>query len=91
MEIGRRIQTLRQMFNIKQGIDPSAIKAHPRTIGAPVQQEGANRGRSFDLETMIRDYWREIGWDDQTGIPTIETMRILGLEEQQTENGKLHG
>lgn len=87
MEIGRRIQTLRQMFNIKHGIDPNQIKAHPRTIGAPVQKEGANKGRSFDLETMIRDYWREIGWDEQTGIPTSKTLEHLGLEELQTGKG----
>jgi aldehyde:ferredoxin oxidoreductase len=79
MEIGRRVQTLRQLFNIKHGIDPRLIKAHSRSIGEPVQVIGPNRGRSFDLGKMMRDYWDEIGWDPESGVPTPETIEELGL------------
>ena len=81
MELGKRVQTLKQLFNIKHGIDPLALKAHPRSIGEPVQVVGSNRGRSFDLGKMMEDYWREIGWDSGSGVPTPETIEELGLKE----------
>ena len=79
MEIGHRIQTLRQMFNIKQGIDPCSLKVSRRAIGLPPQKEGANRGRTVALDEMMRDYWRAIGWDENSGIPLDETIEELGL------------
>jgi aldehyde:ferredoxin oxidoreductase len=81
MEVGRRIQTLKQLFNLKHNIDPISLKASPRSIGDPPQTRGPNRGRSFDLEKMMRDYWQEIGWDRDTGKPTPETIEELGLKE----------
>ena len=80
MKIGHRIQTLRQMFNIKQGIDPRRMKISRRAIGLPPQTEGANRGRTVELDEMMRDYWRAIGWDAETGVPLDETIKALGLQ-----------
>lgn len=80
MEVGRRIQTLKQLFNIKHGIDPRSLKASPRSIGRPPQTAGPNKGRTFDLDKMMKDYWQEIGWHPETGIPTAETLEELGLD-----------
>jgi len=80
MEVGRRIQTLRQMFNIKQGIDPRKMKVSRRAIGLPPQTEGANRGRTVQLDEMMRDYWEKIGWDRESGEPLEETIKSLGLK-----------
>ncbi len=30
---------------------------------------------------MRQFYWQEIGWDDQTGIPTPQTLAALGLTD----------
>jgi aldehyde:ferredoxin oxidoreductase len=79
MELGRRVQTLKQLFNIKHGIEPISLKVHHRTIGDPLQVVGPNKGRSFDLGKMMRDYWDEIGWDSESGVPTVETIEELGL------------
>jgi aldehyde:ferredoxin oxidoreductase len=43
LTIGRRVRTLRQLFNIDQGIDPWALKLHPRASGRPPQDRGANK------------------------------------------------
>ncbi|MEM5776224.1 MAG: aldehyde ferredoxin oxidoreductase C-terminal domain-containing protein, partial [Anaerolineaceae bacterium] len=80
MQIGRRIQTLRQMFNLREGIDPRELKINPRAAGNPPQSEGANRGRSIPVEAMMQAYWQAIGWGND-GRPTDETIRALGLEE----------
>ena len=81
MQIGHRIQTLRQMFNIREGIDPRSINVNKRLFGDPPQQVGPNKGVSFDLEKLKKGYWREIGWDAETGIPTAATLDQLELSQ----------
>jgi len=80
MEIGKRIQTLRQMFNIKQGIDPMSFKISDRMAGTPPLQAGPNKGKTIPIEKMMRLHWRCFGWDETTGIPTPGTLTELGLE-----------
>jgi aldehyde:ferredoxin oxidoreductase len=69
MDIGGRIQTLRQAFNVKHGIEPSKVAISRRALGIPPQKEGANKGRSVDLDPVVSDYWEEFGWDPGTGVP----------------------
>ncbi len=69
LETGKRIQTLRQAFNIKHGVDPSANVMSDRALGRPPLKEGANAGRTIEIEKMIKGYWRQFGWDERTGRP----------------------
>lgn len=80
LEIGGRIQTMKQLFNIKHGLDPGKVKLHDRVLGKPIQTEGANRGRSMDLEKTKSDYWRQFGWDADTGTPTAKSLAEFGIE-----------
>lgn len=80
MQTGRRIHTLKQLFNLKHGIDPADMKASPRSYGDPPLSDGPNKGRSFDLEKMMLDYWQEVGWGSD-GRPTAKTIEKLGLAE----------
>ena len=79
MEIGKRIQTLKQAFNILHGVDPRALKVSERAIGNPPLEEGPNEGRKIPLDQMMMDYWEEIGWNPETGKPTRITLERLGL------------
>jgi len=69
MAIGDRVQTLRQSFNIAQGLRPRDSIPSGRSLGHPPLKTGANKGRGVDLEKFLRDYWQEIGWDPTTGVP----------------------
>ena len=69
MEIGGRIQTLRQDFNVKHGVTPKSFVVPDRVLGREPLAEGANKGRSVDIEPMMRDYWRLLGWDETSGRP----------------------
>ena len=69
MEVGARIQTLKQAFNIKHGVDPKSLKPNRRTIGDPPQTTGPNKGRRIDIDEMMKRYWEEFGWDRETGKP----------------------
>lgn len=82
MEIGRRIQTLRQKFNIKHGVDPRSSRLASRMAGDPPLNNGPTKGRTVLIDEMMRLYWRQIGWDEATGIP---------LEEGRDELADLYG
>ena len=79
MEIGGRIHTLRQAFNVKQGLDPRTFKVPGRALGRPAQDHGPNKGRSVPLEALVADYWRELGWDEE-GKPGPAAMKDLGID-----------
>ncbi|MCG8470448.1 MAG: aldehyde ferredoxin oxidoreductase family protein [Desulfobacterales bacterium] len=77
MEVGANVQTLRQAFNVRHGIEPSQFKVSERALGRPAQKEGANKGRSVEIEAMMRDYWAQFGWDPETGKPFQKTINDL--------------
>lgn len=77
---GHRIQTVKYLFNIKQGILPRDIHISRRVLGDPPQQEGANKERTVPLEKLRRYYWREMGYDLDTGVPTKACLANLGLQ-----------
>ncbi len=82
LKVGHRIQTLRQLFNIKQGVEPVDIKISRRALGIPPQESGPNRGNQIDYPAMRRMYWEQIGWDADSGYPTRETLSALDLEDR---------
>jgi len=67
MDIGKRIHAAKHAFNLKHGIDPASVHINPRAVGSPPMEMGANRGRRLDMRQMLSDYWREYGYDEQTG------------------------
>jgi aldehyde:ferredoxin oxidoreductase len=80
MTIGERIQTLKQAFNVKHGIEPRDNFLSNRALGKIPQKEGANKGRSVDLEKLAPDYWDQFGWDRTNGKPKDETLRKLQIK-----------
>lgn len=80
MEIGKRIQTLRQMFNIREGIEPMSFKMHDRVSGNPPLEEGPNAGKTIPIEQMMKEHWKVFGWN-ANGVPTDETITELELEK----------
>jgi len=80
MEIGERIQTIKQQFNVKHGIEPKSFRANDRALGIPPLLEGANKDRTVEIDKLSSDYWSEFGWDAETGKPKAETLSKLGIE-----------
>jgi aldehyde:ferredoxin oxidoreductase len=79
MEIGRRVQTLRQLFNLREGVDPTQVKLPGITYGEPPLKRGRLKKKKFDVYEARRQTWQALGWDPQTGVPLEETTRRLGL------------
>jgi aldehyde:ferredoxin oxidoreductase len=80
MTIGERIQTLKQAFNIKHGIEPKDNFISARALGKPTQKEGANKGRFVDVEKLAPDYWEQFGWNRNSGKPEEETLQRLKIK-----------
>ncbi len=79
MKAGKRIINTLRLFNLNNGLRPEIEAPSPRYGSAPV--DGPARGISI-LENWdhIREiYYRSMGWDPKTGVPTRETLKDLGL------------
>jgi aldehyde:ferredoxin oxidoreductase len=76
---GKRIQTLRQCFNIREGIQPSAVKLPERMTGHPPQEEGPVAGVTIDIDSLARGYRQAMGWEPQSGRPSDTVLEKLGL------------
>ena len=79
MRIGERIQTLRQLFNIKQGFDPAAVVLPKRMQGDPPLNSGPLKGVKLRNKEQVSAHWRAFGWDGKTGVPLPETVEQLGI------------
>jgi aldehyde:ferredoxin oxidoreductase len=81
LKIGARIQTLRQCFNIREGIKPSEIKLPPRIVGIPPMSEGPLSGITIDIESLSSEYYKAMGWDPVSGFPTESRLLSLGIKD----------
>jgi len=80
MEIGERIQTIRQLFNIKQGYDPAAVVLPARMQGKPPLSGGPLKGITLRNREQVALHWKAFGWDEKTGVPLSETISRLGID-----------
>jgi aldehyde:ferredoxin oxidoreductase len=79
LKAGRRIQTLRQAFNFREGVRPSQWRIPERLAAAPAT--GPVAGRKVDFNAMKANGYAALGWDAETGKPLDSTLQELGLKE----------
>ena len=77
---GERGWNLKRAINNRLGLS-RANDTLPKALLKPYQ-DAQNDEQSFtpDLETMLEAYYQARGWDPQTGYPTQEKLRELGLD-----------
>ncbi|MEM4084622.1 MAG: aldehyde ferredoxin oxidoreductase C-terminal domain-containing protein, partial [Thermoplasmata archaeon] len=78
---GERIQQLRHLFNLREGLSPSEFRLPKRAIGIPPQEKGPLEGVTLDVDTLIGEYFDAMGWDRETGVPNKERLLKLDLKE----------
>ncbi len=76
--MGERIVNIERAFIAREGIR-RRDDCLPRRFREEPLREGASSGTVFDQEPMLDEYYRERGWDLETGIPSKETLERLGL------------
>jgi aldehyde:ferredoxin oxidoreductase len=79
--VGRRIVNLLRVFNIRHGmkIEDERPSARYGSVPADGPAKGRNIMEKWDL--MVRNYYKAMGWDPETGKPLPETLEKLGLRD----------
>jgi aldehyde:ferredoxin oxidoreductase len=78
IKIGKRIITLRQAFNVRDGIHPGDFNM-PERLTVPLSV-GPAAGRITDVEALKRGYYEVMDWDISTGKPSPQVLKELDLE-----------
>ncbi len=78
IKIGERIWNLERLWNLKAGLTRKDDSL-PERLLKEAHKSGPSAGVVVDLETMLDEYYRERGWDEN-GVPTKEKLVELGLD-----------
>jgi aldehyde:ferredoxin oxidoreductase len=79
LKTSRRILTLRQAFNAREGITPDKVEL-PKRFKQP-HTVGPATGVKIDFEALRDGYFKTMGWDPKTGIPSKQALVDLGLDQ----------
>jgi len=92
MEIGERVFNLERCFNVREGIRrkddsiPKRLCLVP-TFG-PSSQDSKRATSKEELDAMLDEYYQARGWEKETGIPSEQKLRELGLGNVAEELAK---
>lgn len=82
LALGERRVNLMRAFNAREGAD-YRLDTLPEKFHVKGLQGGPSDGVYVDkgqLQTAVKEYYRQSGWDEDTGNPTRSTYQRLGLE-----------
>ncbi len=77
INLGRRIFTIRQAFNLREGLRRKDATISDRIIGIPPLKEGPLAGVTVDVERMADNFFNRMGYE-QDGVPKKETLEMIG-------------
>ncbi len=77
---GIRVETMRQAFNIREGIK-MPWKFPDRMMGIPPKEVGPRKGITVDTHEHFDEYLQAIGWDPETCKPSKQALIDLGMED----------
>ena len=78
VKAGERVWNVERLFNVKAGFSRKDDSLPPRILREPLS-DGPAKGETVDLETMLDQYYKLRGWDNN-GIPTEEKLKGLGIK-----------
>lgn len=74
---GQRMKTLRQAFNLREGISAKDFTLPERLTAPPAT--GPIAGLKVDFDAFRKSYYQALGWDASTGKPSEEALQKLRL------------
>lgn len=80
MEAGDRIWTLEKLYNLKAGLTKEDDTL-PKRLLEDQMPDGPTKGWVSHLDELLPEYYEVRGWDRDTSIPKVETLKKLGIEE----------
>ncbi len=84
IEAGHRIDTMRQAFNIREGLG-APWTLPDRMLGRPPKTVGPRAGATINPPELTDEFYTIWGWDTSTGKPSREVLLKLGMEEVAAE------
>ncbi len=78
--IADRIYTLERLFNTREGFSKHDDTLPWRCLNEPLP-DGPAQGNTVPLNPMLKDYYEERGWNQDSGMPEQETIERLGLSD----------
>jgi aldehyde:ferredoxin oxidoreductase len=80
LEAGRRVLTLRQAFNAREGITPDQVDLPKRIKEEPLPVK-TGAPPKINFHALRAGFFAAMGWDIKTGMPSQRTLAELGLKE----------
>jgi len=81
LAVGERRVNMMRMFNAREGIDSShdtlSKKFFKSLKGGPTDGWKVDKN---EFEAAKKEYYRQSGWDEESGIPTEQTLKRLQLD-----------
>ena len=81
MEAGRRAINRLRVFNFRHGLTKEMEAPSFRYSSTPVDGPAKGIGIAEHWEMIRSNYYREMGWDPETGKPLPDTLKKLGLKD----------
>ncbi len=84
-KIGERVWTLERAFNCREGVRRERDTVPERFMTEPIP-DGPMKGAILtrdELEMMKDEFYESYGWDQKTGIPTLERWLSLGFRKEK--------
>ena len=81
LRVGERVSNLERLFILREGFSSKDDSLPLRFIGEPFR-EGPIAGKVVPMTKMLLKYYRARGWNE-VGIPTVQRLHRLGIEELQ--------
>ena len=75
---GKRILTMRHVFNLREGLTPADFVLPPRSIGQPPLEAGPLANVTVPAEALADNFFASLGWDRLTGRPSREVLEQMG-------------
>jgi aldehyde:ferredoxin oxidoreductase len=90
-QVGERINTLKKLFNLRQGWQPQDDWLPPRLLSESLPT-GVAQGvglTATELREMIQGYYKARGWDENGFVPEEKRKKLgIGLGERTQEQGQ---
>jgi len=83
--LGERVLNLERLLNVREGFDRTWDRLPRRLLEEPLP-DGPRSGSTVPLEALKDDFYRAVGWDVNTGVPTAETLVRVGLDEEMVKD-----
>ncbi|GIX48465.1 MAG: aldehyde ferredoxin oxidoreductase [Candidatus Tectimicrobiota bacterium] len=81
LAVGERVANLMRLVYVQRGFTKAdEFDVSPRLLEPPPSGRAQGKSLAPFLPQMVDEYYRQMGWHVETGIPTRATLARLGLE-----------